>query len=215
MRRLRVALTGGIGSGKSTVANCFAHRGIAVIDADAISHALTAADGAAMPAIVSAFGPKASNLAGALDRAWMRERVFHDPGARKKLESILHPMIRTEMLARCDQAASVYSLLVIPLLFETSQQALVDRVLVVDLPERQQIERVRTRDNLDDATIRGVLDSQVDRQRRLEGADDLIDNSGAVQALDARIAELDALYRQLATAHERRISSVPSNLRPD
>lgn len=196
MRRLRVALTGGIGSGKSTVAECFARRGIEVVDADIISHALTAVGGAAMPAIVSTFGPRASTAEGALDRAWMRERVFQDPAARKQLEAILHPLIRTEMLARGETATSPYCLLVIPLLFETGQQILVDRVLVVDLPEHLQIERVRTRDKLDDATIRAILASQVDRQSRLAGADDVIDNSGAVQALDARVAELDALYRR-------------------
>lgn len=196
MRRLRVALTGGIGSGKSTVADCFARRGIEVVDADIISHALTAVGGAAMPAIVSTFGPRASTAEGALDRAWMRERVFQDPAARKQLEAILHPLIRTEMLARGETATSPYCLLVIPLLFETGQQILVDRVLVVDLPEHLQIERVRTRDKLDDATIRAILASQVDRQSRLAGADDVIDNSGAVQALDARVAELDALYRR-------------------
>ncbi|WPL17148.1 Dephospho-CoA kinase [Thiorhodovibrio winogradskyi] len=200
MRPLRVALTGGIGSGKSTVSECFARRGVTIIDADLISHALTAADGVAMPAVVAAFGAAARSPSGALDRAWMRERVFHDAGARHRLESILHPMIRAEMLQRAEQASGVYCLLVIPLLFETGQQALVDRVLVVDLPESMQIERVRSRDGLSDATIRAVLASQVDRQSRLGGAQDLIDNSGSFAALDAQVAQLDLLYRELASA---------------
>jgi dephospho-CoA kinase len=200
MRRLRVALTGGIGSGKSTVAECFARRGVTVIDADAISHTLTAADGAAMPAIVSSFGARATTASGALDRAWMRQQVFQDSGARSRLEAILHPMIRAEMLKCSDRASSAYSLLVIPLLFETGQQALVDRVLVVDLPRALQIARVRERDALDEASIEAVLASQVERPRRLAGADDIIDNSGAVEHLDARVAELDARYRQLAAA---------------
>ncbi|EIC23208.1 dephospho-CoA kinase [Thiorhodovibrio frisius] len=198
MCRLCVALTGGIGSGKSSVAERFAHRGVTVIDADLISHALTATHGAAMPAIVAAFGAAARAPTGALDRAWMRERVFHDAGVRQELESILHPMIRAEMLRLAEQVPGPYSLLAIPLLFETGQQALVDRVLVVDLPEAMQIERVRRRDGLSDATIHAILASQVDRQRRLSGADDLIDNSGALDALDARVAELDGFYRTLA-----------------
>ncbi|WP_407702916.1 dephospho-CoA kinase [Thiorhodovibrio frisius] len=180
------------------MAERFAHRGVTVIDADLISHALTATHGAAMPAIVAAFGAAARAPTGALDRAWMRERVFHDAGVRQELESILHPMIRAEMLRLAEQVPGPYSLLAIPLLFETGQQALVDRVLVVDLPEAMQIERVRRRDGLSDATIHAILASQVDRQRRLSGADDLIDNSGALDALDARVAELDGFYRTLA-----------------
>ncbi|MBK1648273.1 dephospho-CoA kinase [Rhabdochromatium marinum] len=196
MSGMRVALTGGIGSGKSTVAEQFARLGAPVIDADVISHRLTAANGAAMPAIVAAFGAAARNVEGALDRAWMRARVFGDSAARRQLEAILHPLIRAEMLARSNQAEGPYSLLVIPLLFETGQQALVDRVLVVDVPESQQIARVRARDGLSDDAIGAVLASQVDRARRLQGADDVIDNSGAPEQLAARVAELDQRYRQ-------------------
>ncbi len=193
--RLQVALTGGIGSGKSTVAEAFARNGASLIDADQISHALTAAGGSAMPAILAAFGPRASLPSGALDRAWMREQVFANPAARKTLEGILHPLIRQQMLADSAQATiGPYSLLVIPLLFETGQQSLADRILVVDLPQALQIKRVRARDGFDDETIHRILASQVSRKRRLAGADDVIDNAGPPNALEPQIETLHRRY---------------------
>lgn len=194
MIRLRVALTGGIGSGKSTVAAAFARRGARLSDADQISHALTCAGGAAMAAIRAAFGASACLPTGALDRAWMRDYVFADAGARARLEGILHPMIRERMQQDIAEATGPYCLLVIPLLFETGQQVLADRVLVVDVPEALQVERTRARDGLDEPSIRRILASQVSRERRLAGADDVIDNAGSPAALDSQVEALHQRY---------------------
>lgn len=199
---LRVALTGGIGSGKSTIAEAFARRGASISDADCISHALTKADGLAMPAIRAAFGASAVLPSGALDRAWMRERVFSDVSTRATLEGILHPLIRQQMLTETTQATGPYSLLIIPLLFETGQHRLADRVLVVDIPESQQIERVRIRDGLDDATIHRILATQVSRERRLAGADDIIDNSGPPDALEFLVEALHQRYCTISLVAE-------------
>jgi dephospho-CoA kinase len=195
---LRIALTGGIGSGKSTVAEAFARRGVAISDADRISHQLTAAGGAAMAEICAVFGPRCCLASGALDRTWMRERVFADSTARAELEAILHPRIRQQMLAETAQAPGSYCLLVIPLLFETGQQHIVDRVLVVDVPEALQIERVRARDGLDEVSIRRILASQVEREQRLAGADDVIDNSALPATLEPRIEALHQHYCTLS-----------------
>lgn len=195
---VRIALTGGIGSGKSTVAAAFAQRGVLISDADQISHQLTAAGGAAMAEIRTLFGASACLPNGALNRDWMRDYVFSDAQARAKLEAILHPRICQHMLAETAQIPGPYSLLVIPLLFETGQRQLVDRVLVVDVPETVQIERVRARDGLDDTTIARILASQVSRAQRLAGADDVIDNAGAPQALDAQVATLHQRYAALS-----------------
>lgn len=199
----RVALTGGIGSGKSTVAARFAEHGILVSDADAISHALTAPDGAALPAITAAFGEQLVDDEGSLDRRALRKRVFSDPRARQRLEQILHPMIRARMLAETATAASPYALLVIPLLLETGQDRLADRILVVDLPESDQISRVAERSGLERAEIERIIAAQVSRARRLAAADDVIDNSGSPEALGEAVARLDTRYRQLAARSAR------------
>jgi dephospho-CoA kinase len=190
----RVALTGGIGSGKSTVAERFADLGVALSDADAIAHQLTAADGEALPAIAAAFGAEMIDASGLLDRARLRRRVFADSGARRQLEGILHPLIRARMLAQTEAVAAPYALLVIPLLFETGQQALVDRVLVVDVPEAVQIARVQHRSGLDPAEIQRIIASQISRAERLAAADEVIDNSSEPSALGPRIAQLHRLY---------------------
>ncbi|MFP4602625.1 MAG: dephospho-CoA kinase [Halochromatium sp.] len=194
----RVALTGGIGSGKSTVAEHFAALGVAVSDADAIAHRLTAADGAALPAIAAAFGTEMIDPNGALDRARLRGRVFSDPDARRQLEGILHPLIRARMLEETERVSAPYALLVIPLLFETGQQALVDRVLVVDVPEAVQIARVQSRSGLARAEIERIVASQIGRAERLAAADDVLDNRGEASALAPRIARLHRRYLEHA-----------------
>ncbi|MEA3642448.1 MAG: dephospho-CoA kinase [Lamprobacter sp.] len=199
----RIALTGGIGSGKSTVAEAFAGLGIIVSDADAISHQLTRPGGEALPAIAAAFGAEMLDATGALDRARMREQVFRDPAARRRLESILHPLIRTRMLAETETISSPYALLMIPLLLETGQQALVDRVLVVDLPEALQIARVQARNGLEPGQIKRIIASQVSRTERLAAADDVIDNSGDQHRLRPQVERLHQAYLRLASASLR------------
>ncbi len=194
---LTVALTGGIGSGKTTVADHFARHGAAIIDADVISHQLTASQGAAMPCIREAFGEAAVRGDGSLDRAWMRQRVFSDPSAHAKLQAILHPLIRTQMCAQLAQTQGDYALLVIPLLLETGQQQLAQRILVVDVLEQQQIERVHARSGLAVAEIERIMAHQISRAARLAAADDVIDNSGTPETLAAQVAPLHQRYLQL------------------
>lgn len=193
-----VALTGGIGSGKSTVSRLFAERGVTIIDADELSHALTARDGAALPAIADAFGDDVIAADGSLDRAALRRRVFSDTEARRRLEGILHPRIRAEMHHRMAHSDGPYVILAIPLLFETGQQDVADRVLVVDVPESVQIERVQARSGLDKGEIERIIASQVPRDRRLAGADDVIDNTGPASALADRVDRLHRQYLRLA-----------------
>jgi len=200
---LVVALTGGIGSGKSTVADRFADLGVPVIDADRISHELTAPNGIALEAIFHAFGPAVRKPDGGLDRAALREIVFSDPAARRRLEDILHPLIRGRMLERLSSIEAPYAVLVIPLLFETGQADLADRVLVVDLPEEDQISRTQQRDGLDGEEIRRILSSQVTRSQRLERAEDVIDNSGALSALTQQVVRLHRRYLALAQSGTR------------
>ncbi|MBK5939565.1 dephospho-CoA kinase [Halochromatium roseum] len=200
----RVALTGGIGSGKSTVAEEFASFGVTVSDADAISHRLTAPGGEALPAIAATFGAEMIDATGALDRARMRQQVFADPAARQRLEGILHPLIRTDMLAETEAISGPYALLVIPLLLETGQQSLVDRVLVVDLPEAMQIARVQARSGLEPDQIQRIIASQVSRAERLAAADDRIDNGGDPASLWPQVERLHQAYLKLAQLHDDR-----------
>lgn len=196
--RLVVALTGGIGSGKTTVSERLAQRGAAVIDTDLIAHALTAADGAAMAAIVAAFGPGPIAANGSLDRAAMRRLIFRNPSARHRLEAILHPLIRARMDEALTQVQAPYAVLAIPLLFETGWTDVGDRILVVDLPEPLQIARVMARGGLTEAEVRPILASQARRETRRQGADDLIDNSGTLEDLLVRTDELHEGYLRLA-----------------
>lgn len=197
---LRIGLTGGIGSGKSTVADLFAARGVPVIDADLIARALVAPGQAALTDIVSRFGAAILQADGQLDRARLRAQIFNDAAQRQHLEAILHPRIRAEMDARVATQTSAYGLLVIPLLFETGQRDMVDRVLVVDVPAAVQRARVAARDHLSDAQIDAILTAQIQRDVRLQGADDVIDNSGDAAALEQQIDKLHHQYLQVAAA---------------
>jgi dephospho-CoA kinase len=194
-----VGLTGGIGSGKSTVADLFAEIGIPVIDTDAIAHDLTAARGAAMPAIVSAFGAAVVGEGGALDRRRMREIIFADREAKRRLEAILHPLIRAESDARCRAASGApYVLLVVPLLVEAAAyRERVDRTLVVDCDEALQVSRVMKRGLAADE-VRAIMATQASRERRLAAADDVIVNNGEPGDLDAQVMLLHRRYLALA-----------------
>ncbi len=202
MTPYRIGLTGGIGSGKSTVAALFSQHGVTVIDADQLSHELTAPGGAAIAAIRAAFGDEYIDSHGALDRARMREKVFSDAAAKKKLESILHPMIRDETERRVARAESPYVILMIPLLVETGEpRARCDRVLVVDCTEAIQIDRVMARSGLSRDQAEAIVAAQAPRSERLRAADDVIDNSGARESLRPQVEKLHARY--VAAARER------------
>jgi dephospho-CoA kinase len=199
-----VGLTGGIGSGKSAVADRFAGLGAALVDTDAIAHELTGPGGAAMPAIAAAFGDCVVQANGALDRTAMRALAFSDGSARARLEAILHPMIRAESDARVRRAEAPYVILAVPLLVESgSFRERCDRVLVVDCPEAMQVERVRARNGLSEQQVRAIMAAQASRAERLAVANDVVDNSGSLDALEARVAELDRQYRALASSAAR------------
>jgi dephospho-CoA kinase len=194
-----VGLTGGIGSGKTAVAHLFARRGIAVIDSDEIAHELTRTGGAAIEPIRAAFGSAFIGADGALDRAAMRRLAFGDVRARQKLEAILHPLIGRESARRSERAASAYVILVVPLLVEGgADRSRYSRVLVVDCTEAQQVERVKRRSGLSDAEVRNILSAQATREQRLARADDVIDNSGALDTLERQVALLHEKYLKLA-----------------
>jgi dephospho-CoA kinase len=191
----KVGLTGGIGCGKSTVADLFAARGASVIDTDQIAHSLTAAHGAAMPALVAEFGPACAAPDGALDRAWMRNLVFKDARARARLEAILHPLIKAATEAAAATASGPYLMFVVPLLLESGHwRARVDRLLVIDCPETLQIARVMARNGLPESQVNAIMAAQVPRHIRLAAADDIIENSGSTDALVPQIERLHSLY---------------------
>jgi dephospho-CoA kinase len=198
MTMLRIGLTGGIGSGKSTVAALFAARGVPVIDADVIARELVAPGQPALTDIVAAFGADVLDADGQLDRARLRTRVFNNAAQRAHLETLLHPRIHAVMAERAAAQTAPYVLLVIPLLFEAGQRDLVDRVLVVDVSEAQQRARVAARDQLAPEQIDAVLAAQLNREQRIEGADDVIDNSGDTVALERQVDMLHRRYLGLA-----------------
>lgn len=199
MKPYTVGLTGGIGSGKSSVAALFAGRGITVIDTDEIAHELTRPGGAAIEPIRTAFGAGAIGSDGALDRAKMRKLVFGNLAEKNKLEAILHPLIRKESLRRGECASSPYSILVIPLLAEGGvDRSRYARVLVVDCTKAQQIERVMRRSGLTEREVHDILAAQATRERRLALADDVIDNRGPPEALERQVSRLHEKYLTLA-----------------
>lgn len=190
-----VGLTGGIGSGKSTVAELFVALGAALVDTDRVAHELTAADGAAMPMLRQAFGDVVVAADGALDRAVMRRLVFADAAARARLEGILHPMIRELSAERCRAATAPYVLLAVPLLVESgSYRERCQRILVVDCPEALQIDRVMARSGLARDEVEAILASQATRQQRLAIADDVINNDGELTRLEQQVAILHRQY---------------------
>jgi len=198
----KIGLTGGIGSGKSTVATLFEEYGIKVIDSDAISHQLTQPGGNAIEAIRAEFGETYLSTNGALNRDRMRQLVFSDTTAKQRLESILHPLIRSQMLAQEKASAelSPYLLLAIPLLFETANYlSLVQRTLVVDCTETIQIERTIQRSGLTEPQVRAIMARQIKRSERLRLADDVIQNNTDREALRLQVAHFHRLYIDLST----------------
>ena len=199
---LVVALTGGIGSGKTSVSNRLAELGAAVIDTDLIAPAPPRRGCEAMPAIAAAFGPGVIAADGSLDRPAMRRLAFADPPARRRLEAILHPLIRARLAEDLRQVEAPYAVLVIPLLFETGWTEIADRILVVDLPEDQQIARVMRRNGLSAAEVRQILATQVSGATRRAGADDLIENDGDLEALWRQTDLLHRNYLRLSTVRK-------------
>ena len=199
-----VGLTGGIGSGKSVVAELFARRGITVVDTDAIAHRLTAPGGGAIEAIRESFGSDFITPEGALDRARMRALVFRDPQSKRRLECILHPRIRAESSTKIAAAGSPYVILVVPLLVEAgADPTRYQRVVVVDCNEDDQIQRVMRRSQLSDDEVRRIMASQAGRQERLDAADDVVDNGEALDDLEPQVEKLHRRYLALAREHAR------------
>jgi dephospho-CoA kinase len=199
---LVIGLTGGIGSGKSAAAAVFSRLGVPVIDADVIARELVAKGEPALAEIATAFGEDILDAGGGLDRAALRQRVFADPAERQRLEAILHPRIRRQIQRRISHLEAPYCVVVIPLLLETGQTDLVDRVLVIDLPEDAQIHRVAARDRLGREEILAILKAQTSRKTRLAAADDIIDNSGGPEELEVRVLRLHDRYRDMAAARQ-------------
>lgn len=198
---LRVGLTGGIASGKTTVANLFAARGAAVLDTDVIAREVVVPGSHGLAALVASQGGGILDDEGRLDRAELRRRIFADAATRREVESILHPEIVRELERQAGLARGPYQVLVIPLLVEAGLEHIVNRVLVVDCPEEEQIRRLMARDGASREDALRMLDTQATRERRLAAADDVIDNGGAARDLEARVGELDRRYRELARQH--------------
>lgn len=194
----KVGLTGGIGSGKSTVASFFSELGITVISLDEISRMVVAKGEPALAEITEHFGPIVSGDDGNLDRKALRRIIFGDEQARLWLESLLHPLIRKKQNQILDAAPGDYAMIEIPLLAENQLQKTVDRVLVVDLPESIQLERASKRDKADKSAVEAILNSQANREDRLSIADDVIENDGSIEDLKSQVEMLHQNYLKLA-----------------
>ena len=198
---LRIGLTGGIASGKSAVADMFAELGIPVIDTDVIAREVVAPGQSALDEIRQHFGDEMIDGDGALNRVAMRELVFADDDARRDLESILHPLIGAETRRQAEAASGPYQLIVVPLLAGSPLRQFVDRVLVVDCDEETQVRRLIERDDETRDQAQRILAAQASREERLAIADDVIDNSGSLEATQAEVSRLDSYYRELAARH--------------
>jgi dephospho-CoA kinase len=192
--KLVVGLTGGIGSGKTTVANLFAEHGVTIIDTDQIARDITQPGQPAFDAIIKYFGTDMTLPTGELNRSRLRKLVFADPHKRDWLEKLLHPIIREETGKQIKLAQSPYCIVVIPLLFETKPNPLIHRILVVDAPEELQVIRTQQRDNISDLDVNAIIKTQVTRKVRLAAADDVIENEGDMKNLIAQVNKLHQFY---------------------
>jgi dephospho-CoA kinase len=198
--RLRIGLTGGIASGKSTVAERFIELGVAVIDADEAARAVVAPGQPGLAAVIARFGPGVLAANGELNRRALRERVFSDPALRRELEGILHPLIRAAMEQRAAAAGGPYLVMAIPLLVEGGDRTRVDRILVVDVDPETQLQRVMRRDSCGAEHARSIIAAQASRAVRLEAADDVLVNSGTLLELRSAVDELHQRYLGLSEA---------------
>jgi len=197
-RRLRIGLTGGIASGKSTVAQEFTRLGVPVIDADVAARSVVAPNTPGLAQVIERFGPGVLAETGELDRRALRDLIFSDPGSRRDLERILHPLIRADMEKSAEQAVGPYVVMAIPLLIEGGPSDRVDRILVVDVDEAVQLRRVMERDGGTSDQARSILASQAARSARLAAADDVLLNSGTVTDLRQAVDRLHERYLRLA-----------------
>ena len=193
-----VGLTGGIASGKTTVANLFAKQGVPIVDTDIIARQLVAPGQETLHQIIQLFGQQYLTADGQLNRAALATLCFSKPQARLQLESILHPKIRAEMERQLQQLNAVYAIAVIPLLLETKRSKLIDRVLVVDCLHEQQLQRLQQRDQRSDEEIKGILDAQISPQQRLAAADQIIENNHDLKYLKKQVEQLHKIYQQIA-----------------
>jgi dephospho-CoA kinase len=196
---LRIGLTGGIGSGKTTAAQFFAELNVPIIDADVIAHQLTQPEQSGFHAIIKHFGSTFISSSGTLDRARLRQLVFTDAVKKKHLEDILHPLIYAEIVTQLAQFAAPYCIIAIPLLIETDKASMVDRVLVVDCPVELQIDRVKQRSQMTETQIKAIIKTQVAREQRLAAADDVLDNSQSATQLAEQIKKLHPFYLSLSS----------------
>lgn len=199
-RPLTVALTGGIGSGKTTVTGMFRDLGVPIIDADEISRRVAQPGGTAYPAMVALLGPAALAADGTIRRDYVRTQVFQNEDLRRELEQIVHPVVRQEMRRAIGAVDHAYCIVSIPLLLETGAAGDYDRVLVVDVAEEEQVRRTALRDGVQAGDVNRIMQSQATRATRLRAADDVIDNSGDPEALRAHVRALHGQY--LALAHD-------------
>lgn len=199
MRPLIIGLTGGIGSGKTTVSDLFAERGIEIIDADVIARQVVEPGTEALRAIAGHFGDSMLTAQGELDRAALRQRIFSDESAKRWLNALLHPRIRDAIQQQLGKAGGPYCILSAPLLLENNLHQLTDRVLVVDVSEATQIQRAMQRDNVTEKQIHAIIATQIDRQSLLQAADDVVHNEGSLESVRPQVDALDARYHKLAT----------------
>jgi dephospho-CoA kinase len=198
--RLRIGLTGGIASGKSTAAARFQELGVLVIDADAVAREVVAPGTPGLEAVVARFGRDILNTRGELNRPLLRERIFADETQRRALEALLHPLIRSEMARQVREAQGPYVVLAIPLLVEGGRRDDLDRILVIDADEASQRARLMSRDGTTDAQATAILAAQATRAQRLAMADDVVSNTGSIEALRREVDRLHERYLELAGA---------------
>ncbi len=194
---LKIGLTGGIGSGKSTVCKIFSEFGVPVIDADIIAHSLVRPGMLALEEIAKAFGKELISNDGTLDRKKIRDLIFTNETERKKLEDILHPAVYKEISVQVENINSKYCIISIPLLIETDASDTVDRILVIDVPRELQLQRASNRDKTNKSDIKSIIDSQISREDRLAAADDIVNNDGNIENLHRQISGLHEYYSDI------------------
>lgn len=197
-----VGVTGGIGSGKTTVTNLFQQHGIVIVDADVIARHIMDKGGEALTAVEARYGKEALLDDGSLNRAWLRERIFKHSEDKHWLNDLTHPLIREQILSQLHQAQSPYVILSAPLLIENRLTKLCDRVLVIDVSEATQLQRTQQRDDVSEDQVQSIINAQASREQRLQAADNIIRNEGEESELTPQVEKLHELYLRLALAKQ-------------